>query len=515
VHAPVVVGQIRPLILAPVGLLTRLPPGQIEAILLHEFAHIRRCDYVVNLAQRWIEGLFFYNPAMWWISRVVRSEREACCDELAAAACGSPVVYARALAALEASRMGSEGEPALAATGGSLRVRIERLLRQSPPSAARGVVSLLTIIAAASALAYAGWQTTESGAALTANQAPAGVPSAPATAQPPLLAQANPDTARTVPPADAASSAYQKWLNEDVVYLISDVERETFHRLSTDEERQMFIEQFWQRREALRPPGAPRSAREEHYRRISYANARFASGIPGWRTDRGRIYITQGPPAEIESHPSGHAGSPPFEIWRYREIAGGRAAQSFTFADIDNTGEYRLQTPETSPPLVFNRIVRWTVVDPMNRFVTGLRQEHFELRENGAAKLMTYFEAPGSPTAVAVVSDHDLPELSTIPLSGPLIQTRTVQDAVARLQSAAAVRRALVIVRGAAATSAVPVPGGIQGVIADASAVARTVIEIANQYVAGYRSDFPAVPDLMVKSVPGLPPLRIGESSVR
>ena len=98
----------------------RLPVAQIEAILLHELSHIRRCDYLVNLIQRWVEGVFFYHPAMWWISRVVRFEREACCDEMAAAACGNRHTYASALAALEEGRLSRS--PAMAATGSSLRV---------------------------------------------------------------------------------------------------------------------------------------------------------------------------------------------------------------------------------------------------------------------------------------------------------------------------------------------------------------------------------------------------------
>ena len=95
---------------------------------------------------------------------------------------------------------------------------------------------------------------------------------------------------------------YKKWLNEDVAYIITDEEREAFKRLSTDDERQQFIEQFWLRRDPT-PDTEENEYKEEHYRRIAYANERFASGIPGWKTDRGRIYITFGPPDEIESHP--------------------------------------------------------------------------------------------------------------------------------------------------------------------------------------------------------------------
>src|SRR5579862_5935052 len=127
------------------------------------------------------------------------------------------------------------------------------------------------------------------------------------------------------------ATPYRKWLNEDVVYIITDEERSAFTRLQTDEEREQFIEQFWLRRDPS-PDTVENEFREEHYRRIAYANERFASGIPGWKTDRGRIYITYGPPDEKETHPSGGTyerppeegggttSTFPFEQWRYRYI---------------------------------------------------------------------------------------------------------------------------------------------------------------------------------------------------
>src|ERR1700682_5803399 len=94
---------------------------------------------------------------------------------------------------------------------------------------------------------------------------------------------------------------YRKWLNEDVAYIITDEERTAFKRLQTDEEREQFIENFWLRRDPT-PDTMENEFKEEHYRRIAYANETFASGIPGWKTDRGRMYITYGPPDEKESH---------------------------------------------------------------------------------------------------------------------------------------------------------------------------------------------------------------------
>ncbi|MCC7499713.1 MAG: GWxTD domain-containing protein [Bryobacterales bacterium] len=146
---------------------------------------------------------------------------------------------------------------------------------------------------------------------------------------------------------------YRKWLNEDVAYIITDEERAAFKRLNTDEEREQFIEQFWLRRDPT-PDTAENEFKEEHYRRIAYANERFASGIPGWKTDRGRIYITFGPPDEIESHPSGGSyerpfeegggttSTYPFEQWRYRWIEGVGSDIIIEFVDPTMTGEYRM-----------------------------------------------------------------------------------------------------------------------------------------------------------------------------
>ncbi len=146
---------------------------------------------------------------------------------------------------------------------------------------------------------------------------------------------------------------YRKWLNEDVAYIITDEERTAFKRLQTDEEREQFIEQFWLRRDPT-PDSIENEFKEEHYRRIAYANENFASGIPGWKTDRGRIYITYGPPDEKETHPSGGTyerpseegggttSTFPFEQWRYRYIEGVGSDIIIEFVDPTMSGEYRM-----------------------------------------------------------------------------------------------------------------------------------------------------------------------------
>lgn len=146
---------------------------------------------------------------------------------------------------------------------------------------------------------------------------------------------------------------YKSWLETDVLYIITDEERKAFKNFTTAEEMEQFIEQFWMRRDPT-PDSMENEYKEEHYRRIAYANERFASGIPGWKTDRGRIYITFGPPDEIESRPSGGTyerpyeegggttSTFPFEKWRYRWIEGIGTDVIIEFVDPTMTGEYRM-----------------------------------------------------------------------------------------------------------------------------------------------------------------------------
>src|SRR5262249_31480014 len=122
IEVPAVLGLLRPVILLPASAVTGLTPAQLEMILAHELAHIRRHDFLVTLFQSAVETLLFYHPAVWWISRQVRIERENCCDDLAVAVCGTPLQYARALARLEELR--AEALPlAVSANGGSLMER--------------------------------------------------------------------------------------------------------------------------------------------------------------------------------------------------------------------------------------------------------------------------------------------------------------------------------------------------------------------------------------------------------
>src|SRR5215469_10780012 len=146
---------------------------------------------------------------------------------------------------------------------------------------------------------------------------------------------------------------YKKWLDEDVRWIITDQERKAFMQLSNDEERDKFIEAFWDRRNP-NPDSEDNEFKDEHYRRIEYANEHFAAGIPGWKTDRGRIYIVFGPPDEIESHPSGgtyerpidegggETSTYPFEDWRYRHIDGIGDEVIIEFVDDCMCGAYEM-----------------------------------------------------------------------------------------------------------------------------------------------------------------------------
>ena len=473
-EVPVVMGYVRPVILMPVGLLAGLPVGQVEAILLHELAHIRRYDYLVNLLQVFVEGLLFYHPAVWWISGVMRTERENCCDDLVVTITGGALEYASALTALETRR---EPRELLAATGGSLVNRIQRLLGRPERHYAAAMpvftaaILTVTVVTAMAAL--------QSGTAARRMDRPTAqmevtpdlpvAPSATTTqpfvstppARPMLLAQAQPDaqTAPTLPPdqvlfnkaiqdiqngnyaaarltlntltntydkseylmraklaiadswyreggshgvAQAAveyrdfilfypntpeagqaklklesirlgvlkqelETPYKKWLDEDVVYIISDEERKAFKAVTDDQEREKFVEQFWLRRDPT-PGTAENEFKEEIYRRIGYANAHFtdAQGVPGWRTDRGRIYIQYGPPDEIEAHASGGAYQRPasqgggetevfpFEQWRYRYIDGIGQNIIIEFVDKAMNGEYKMTMDPSEKDALLN-----------------------------------------------------------------------------------------------------------------------------------------------------------------
>jgi len=192
--------------------------------------------------------------------------------------------------------------------------------------------------------------------------APKQAPSSPGKTDPAAEVQADPLKRPLSPEQKKAQEKrlrqelegpFKKWLNQDVAWIITDEERAAFKQLSNDEERDQFIEQFWLRRDPT-PDTVENEYKEEHYRRIAYANEHFASGISGWRTDRGRIYIIFGPPDSIESHPSGgyyqrpmdegggSTSTYPFEVWTYRYLEGIGQNIEIEFVDPSMSGEYHM-----------------------------------------------------------------------------------------------------------------------------------------------------------------------------
>jgi GWxTD domain-containing protein len=240
--------------------------------------------------------------------------------------------YVRALIRLDAHRV-AVLKAALGANGGALTMRIKRLLRQNKTLMPRLAAFTLPTIVLVSATFCVG--------STVRAQSDEGNKSA-ATSQ----------------REEALSGTYRRWVDQDVHWIITPEERTAYLSLKTGAQRDHFIQQFWERRN---PPGAPPyTFRQEHYRRLAYANEHFASNVPGWETHRGHIYIVYGPPDWIDSQPArGNGSSAPFEIWHYRHIqeyeplgplqgtTGYKAAGltrnnvDFTFVDICNCGDYQ------------------------------------------------------------------------------------------------------------------------------------------------------------------------------
>jgi GWxTD domain-containing protein len=224
-------------------------------------------------------------------------------------------------------------------TGFVERIRIQSCKGVSMAKILRSISSCAVVLLTCGISAYA-----------QGEAAPPADPGAPAAQNKKLTKDQKQKIKRTLKELD---TPYKTWLNEDVVYIISPEERSTFLQLATNEEREQFIESFWLRRSS-NPDLPDNDFKEEHYRRIAYANEHFASGIPGWKTDRGRIYIIWGKPDEIESHPTGgtydrpmeegggSTSTYPWERWRYRYLEGIQENVELEFVDPSGSGEYHL-----------------------------------------------------------------------------------------------------------------------------------------------------------------------------
>jgi GWxTD domain-containing protein len=323
ISVPMTVGQIAPAILLPMGW-REWDPAKLRAVLAHEEAHVRRGDWAIGVMARVNCCVFWFHPLSWWLKRQLALLAEHACDDSALAQMGDRREYARALLEIAHAMKSAQGRllghAVPMAKESNVERRMEQILddtRTIPPAfARRGWIALLLC-----SLPVAYFATV--------------VQLARAQARPAI-----PAVAQAAPAPGPAASPYQKWLDEEVAYIISDDEKRAFRRLQSDDERQQFITQFWLRRDPT-PGTEENEMKEENYRRIAFANDRFSAGIPGWKTDRGAIYIKYGPPEGIDSHvatPSTY----PYEIWQYPDVTGFGTSAEFEFVDPTMTGRFHL-----------------------------------------------------------------------------------------------------------------------------------------------------------------------------
>lgn len=325
VRVPLTVGVFRPVVLLPPDW-RDWPERKLRAVISHEQAHVAERDSLRQLAASIYRSLAWFHPLAWWLRAEIAELAEAASDDAALAAGEDRARYAEMLLGfIERTPRRVRWEGVTMATRQTRMRRIDRILDQnrklSRPSSGR-VAAVL--ILGALPLIYIATATRPVWAQTRATGLPA----------PPLM----PGNLKVC----GGNAAWAAWLNQDVAYIITGGERQAFERLGTEEECAKFAEQFWLRRDPT--PGTPKNEfKEEHYRRIAYANQHFASArLPGWQTDRGRVYITYGPPDEIESHSSGNQQiQVPFDEWLYRDIPLGTNVV-FQFVDASMSNAYRL-----------------------------------------------------------------------------------------------------------------------------------------------------------------------------
>jgi GWxTD domain-containing protein len=230
--------------------------------------------------------------------------------------------------------------------------------------------------------------------------------------------------------------AYKDWLEKDVAYIITDDERKAFKKLETDDEREKFIEEFWRRRDPD-PDTDENEFREEYYERVAYANEHYASGIPGWKTDRGRIYITWGKPDEVESHPSGGSynresneggGSTstyPFEKWFYRYLPGVGSGIEIEFVDPTGSGEYRIaRNPDEKDALLHVPGAGLTLAEEM-----GLSDKGDRIANIGGVGNPNYLRESDSPfTRLQILADLSRPPAIKFNDLASAVNTPIIED---------------------------------------------------------------------------------------
>ena len=430
-HAPVTFGIWKPVVILPRAMIMALSPEEIRVILGHELAHQRRWDPWFLRLHLFVSAIWWFNPVYWLLSRTVRGVREDCCDDMVVAAgiasrerycqtllhaarvtCGCPVMgavlaYFNELRPLHRrfNRIMTAKSivfPKLAGWG-LLAVSVLALLLlpgiKSPVLAHNSVREAVYPQRSNMALPeLAAVMQTAAGSLKTRSAAPEGNRDSHAFASKP---QARSAPENSIPPH------FRKWLEEDVAYIMSLAERSAFQNLTNDEEREVFIEHFWARRNPD-PRSPDNSFKQEHYRRIAYANQMFASGSPGWKTDRGRIYIMYGMPDKIESHPKGGSylkpsnegggtvSTYPFEDWWYRHIAGVGDDIEIEFVDKSKSGEYKLaMNPDEKAvhPLILNLHMTAIAIEP-TQVIAEFRQRYASI-EGVRGNFQQTYQAPG------------------------------------------------------------------------------------------------------------------------
>ena len=324
VHVPVTVGILRPIVILPSDWRT-WSDNKLRAVLAHEFAHVDRRDPLRQMAASVFRAIAWFHPVAWWLRSHLVELAELASDDAAVAATGDRILYADTLLEFIGRARGRVGLEGVSMASPTTRARrMERLLddnhRPSLPLSFAGNLALLALIV----------PVLNVGALLR----PQTMKAEPLVlVRPPVAVVPQVAVPRPASVPCGGQMVYQKWLEEDMAYLLTRIERDEFQRSETAEHCRSFIERYWQ----VRPP----EMKTEHYRRIAYANERFAASVPGWRTDRGRILIKYGPPDEIESHPSGSSSRTyPFEVWRYRWIEGVGEDVMMEFVDSKKNGEY-------------------------------------------------------------------------------------------------------------------------------------------------------------------------------
>jgi GWxTD domain-containing protein len=336
VRVPITVGVIGPVVILPSDW-RDWPAPKFRAVMAHERAHVLRRDPLRQLFASIYRSVAWFHPLAWWLRTELAELAEEASDDAAIAAVEDRVKYAEALLSfIERTPRRVQWEGVTMANRQTRMRRIDRVLDQnrklSRPANHRAVAAL---VLAALPLIYV----------TTATR--------PVWAQTPVASPAAqfPSGGTTV---CGGNPTFAKWLNGDVAYIITQEERQAFERLGAEPECAQFVEQFWLRRDPT-PGTAENEFKEEHYRRIAYANGHYASDrSQGSSTDRGRIYITYGPPDEIEFHPLGQrrkrpaeegggmTEAYPFDQWLYRHNAALGDDVFFEFVDSAHDHEYRL-----------------------------------------------------------------------------------------------------------------------------------------------------------------------------